>query len=235
MRPAHRLFGIEARVLLVVLLVVLGVWAFIEIADEVAEGQTQSFDERTITRLRRADDPGVPIGPGWLRTAALDITAMGGESVLTLAVAVVAGYLILDRRRHALWLVLIATGGGWALSLLLKQAFARPRPSVVPHLVEVGTSSFPSGHAMMSAVVYLTLGALLTRIVPGRHAKVYALAVSMVLTLLIGSTRVYLGVHYPSDVLAGWTAGLVWALLCWLLARYLQSRGAVEQPAESQT
>src|SRR5205085_9940078 len=106
--------------------------------------------------------------------------------------------------------------------------FDRPRPSVVPHLSHVMTSSFPSGHSLLSAVVYLTLGSLLARLVGPPRLKLYFLGVAVLLSFLVGLSRVYLGVHYPTDVLAGWAAGLTWAVLCWLLARYLQHRGAVE-------
>jgi undecaprenyl-diphosphatase len=116
------------------------------------------------------------------------------------------------------------------LSTLLKDVFDRPRPSVVPHLSYVATSSFPSGHSLMAAVVYLTLGSLLARLVQSARLKLYFLSVAVVLACLVGMSRVYLGVHYPTDVLAGWAAGLAWAVLCWLLARYLQQRGAVEKP-----
>jgi undecaprenyl-diphosphatase len=131
-----------------------------------------------------------------------------------------------------MWLVLIATLGGWGLGLLLKAVFGRPRPSVIPHLVEVQSLSFPSGHAMMSAVVYLTLAALLAQLSAQWAQRVYILAVGLLLTLLVGLSRVYLGVHYPTDVLAGWSAGLAWAILCWLVGRWLQRRGIVEKPHE---
>jgi undecaprenyl-diphosphatase len=230
MKRIWRLVHNESIALLTALVAVLGTWAFIEIADEVVEGQTQKFDERIIIGLRRADSPSEPIGPAWLKQAALDITALGGAIVLALTIAAVLGYLLMERRRHAMWLVLIASGGGALLSYVLKESFGRQRPSVVPHLAMVASPSFPSGHAMLSAVVYLTLGTLLMRVVPKRREKVYFLGVAMVLTLLIGLSRIYLGVHYPTDVLAGWSAGLVWALLCWLVALYLQRRGAVEPP-----
>ncbi len=131
--------------------------------------------------------------------------------------------------------MLVAAAGGGLLSVALKQVFARTRPDIVPHLVTVEGLSFPSGHSMAAAVIYLTLGALLARFAARRRIRVYVIAVSLGLTLLIGITRVCLGVHYPTDVLAGWAAGLGWALLCWLVARYLQHRGAVESPAASET
>jgi undecaprenyl-diphosphatase len=159
----------------------------------------------------------------------VDISALGGYAVLTLMILSVVGYLMLARRFHALVLVLAATLGGWGLSTALKDLFGRPRPSIVPHLTHVGSASFPSGHAMLSAIIYLTLGALLARLVARRSLKLYFILVAVIVSLLVGSTRIYLGVHYPSDVLAGWAAGLVWAVACWLAARYLQHKGAVEQ------
>ncbi|HXG11218.1 MAG TPA: phosphatase PAP2 family protein [Gemmataceae bacterium] len=216
-------------VLLTVLAVVLGVWAFIGIADAVKEGGTQKFDEWAILSLRNPENREDPIGPRWLEEMGRDLTALGGVAVLVLVTTAVAGYLLMLRKYHAVVFVLIATLGGLLLSTLLKEFFARPRPEVVPHLSHVMTSSFPSGHSMLSAVVYLTLGALMDQFVEQRRLKVYFLAWAMLLSFLVGASRVYLGVHYPTDVLAGWTAGLVWAALCWLVARYLQQRGAVER------
>ncbi|MEX0586346.1 MAG: phosphatase PAP2 family protein, partial [Pirellulales bacterium] len=147
---------------------------------------------------------------------------------LTLITVAVAGFLWLRRMFGAMWLVLAATLGGLVVSSVLKGAFERPRPSIVPHLSMVYTSSFPSGHSMLSATVYLTLGALLGRFVEPFRLKAYFLIVALGVTFLVGVSRVYVGVHYPTDVLAGWSAGLAWALMCWLVARYLQRRGAVE-------
>lgn len=220
--------GHEAAVLVPMLVIVLGLWIFIELADEIIEGEAQAIDTWVVVNMRRADNPAEPIGPDWLKEAALDITALGGWPVLTLVVLSVAGYLLLERKYHAMWLVLIASGAGWALTSVLKEAFGRDRPEVVPHLVHETSMSFPSGHAMMSAVVYLTLGALLTRLVQRGAVRVYVLGVAVLVTFLVGLSRVFLGVHYPTDVLGGWVAGLVWAMLCWLVAGWLQRRGSVE-------
>ena len=227
-------------VLIVAFLVVGGVWGFVEIAGEVIEGDTEGFDQWAVEALRMADPaatpadprPDVPVGPPWLREVGRDLTALGGVAVLFLVTMGVAGYLLMLRKYHAMWLVLVATGGGLVGSTLLKAAFNRPRPDV-DHFSHVVTSSFPSGHSMLSAVVYLTLGSLLTRLVPQRHVKIYLIVVALLLTFLVGVSRVYMGVHFPTDVLAGWSAGLAWAMLCWLVARYLQKRGAVERDTET--
>jgi undecaprenyl-diphosphatase len=218
----------EAAVLFALLIMAASAWAFITVADAVMEHKYQRIDEMVIKAMRRADDPSYPIGPWWMRSAALDITALGGPSILTMMVIVVGGYLYLDKKSGAMLLVIVASVSGCSMSLVLKHLFGRERPSIVPHLAEVQTSSFPSGHSMLSAVVYLTLGALLARFVKSRRLKFYVLGVAVSLTFLVGLTRVYLGVHYPTDVLAGWSAGLVWAIVCWLVARLLQRKGKVE-------
>jgi undecaprenyl-diphosphatase len=217
--------------LLAVLVVVLGVWGFLALADEVTEGETQKLDNRILLALRDPADLARPIGPRWVNESARDMTALGGFTVLPLMIAAVAGYLAITRKYQAMCLVLGATVSGLLVSLLLKHSFDRPRPTVVPPLAGDYTSSFPSGHSLMSAVVYLTLGSLLARVVQQKRLKNYFVAVAMLLTLLVGLSRVYLGVHYPTDVLAGWTAGLVWAVLWWLAARFLQQRGLVEDQA----
>ena len=225
--------GHELPVLIALLVSCLSVWAFVRVADAVSEGGTQQFDEWAIRSMRRADDPATPIGPRWMHEIGRDLTALGGIANLTLTVSAVLGFLWLRKMSGAAWLVLLATSSGLIVSMLLKHLFQRERPSIVPHLSIVSTSSFPSGHSMLSALVYLTLGALLARFVERRRLKAYFLLVALTLTLLVGVSRVYLGVHYPTDVLAGWSAGLAWALGCWLVAWYLQRRGAVEKTAET--
>jgi undecaprenyl-diphosphatase len=227
-----RIGGLDLVLLLAVLVMAAGAWGFIVIADKVVEGQTRATDERILRALRDPANPSDPIGPEWLGEIGRDLTALGGVAVLSLVTTVVVGFLLIRRTYHAMWLVLVATVGGLILSILLKDYFARPRPNVVPHLDQVQDFSFPSGHSMISAVVYLTLGSLLARLVERPALKIYILSVVILLTVLIGVSRVYMGVHYPSDVLAGWSVGLSWAILCWLAARGLQRQGVVERSAE---
>lgn len=221
--------GRGVLVLMAALVIVAGAWGFVALADEVKEGGTQRFDDAAIRALRRPDNPGKMRGPPWLEDAARDVTALGGVTVLGLVTTAVVGYLLICRKYHAMWLVLAATTGGLILSSLLKYVISRPRPELVPRLSYVYTSSFPSGHSFMSAVVYLTLGTLLMRLTPGRAIKLYLLLTALFLTFVVGVSRVCMAVHYPTDVLAGWTAGLAWALVCWLIARYLQRRHLVER------
>lgn len=196
-----------------------GLVLFLQLTGEVLEGSTRKFDEAILLALRQPDDLARPIGPAWLTHAFSDITSLGGTTVLTLLTALVTIYLLLDRRRSIALFILAAVLGGWLLSTMLKLGVARPRPDIVPHLVEVHDLSFPSGHAMVSAVTYLTLGALLSRTQAYRSTRIFMIAVAILLTLMIGTSRVFLGVHFPTDVLGGWCAGATWALGCWMIAR----------------
>ena len=164
------------------------------------------------------------IGPFWLPDAVRDITALGSGVVLVFIVAATIIFLIVEKQGLAALFVFLSVAGGQVVSSLLKLGIDRPRPEVVPHLAEVHTLSFPSGHAMLSAVTYLTLGALLARITPNRAAKIYVLVLALLLTFMVGASRIYLGVHWPSDVLAGWCAGGVWAMLCWLISQWVLRR-----------
>jgi undecaprenyl-diphosphatase len=225
------LTGQEAGVLLAALAIVLALLAFSKTAGEMREGDLREFDDGVLRMMRSADDPSVPVGPAWLVQVAIDVTALGGTGVLAIILLIVVGYLALEGRYDAIALIVVATAGGGLLSEVLKWWFARKRPEIVPHLVNVGSASFPSGHSLLAVVTYLTLGALLARFVRRRRSRTYCIVVSLLLALLIGLSRVYLGVHYPTDVLAGWSAGLAWALPCWLVARYLQYRGRVKPPS----
>ena len=180
--------------------------------------------------LRSSADPRVPIGPTWLPEAARDLTSLGSIIVLVIITLAVVGYLFLAGRSAVAWLTLIAVFGGIVLSDLLKFAFERARPDVVNPLARVFTTSFPSGHATLSAITYLTIGAILARSQPLSTISVYFLSLAAFLTMLIGVSRIYLGVHYPTDVLAGWCIGAAWAMGCWAIMTYLQSVGQVESP-----
>jgi undecaprenyl-diphosphatase len=181
-----------------------------------------SLDREILLALRTRGDLTDPIGPDWLQRAATDITSLGSHAVLILLVATVAGFLLTKGRRAATLLLLAGSGGAMLLSWGLKALFARARPDVVEHLVGVYSPSFPSGHALLSASIYLTLGALLAREFPQAAPRRYCMTVAVTLTLLIGLSRIYLGVHWPSDVLAGWCIGAVWAWGCWVLTKRLQ-------------
>ena len=210
-----------------------GLLGFGYIAEEVVEGDTTAFDRHVLLLFRHASDLSTPIGPAWLQEMARDVTSLGSYAVLGLMFVLVLGYIVMLGKRGAAVFILTSVLGGQILSTVLKTLFERPRPDLVPHATQVFTASFPSAHAMLSAVTYLTLGALLTRVVPSHRVKVYVMSAAAFLTLLIGVSRVYLGVHWPTDVLAGWCVGSAWAVLCWAVALHLQRSGAVEKPSEA--
>jgi undecaprenyl-diphosphatase len=238
-RPARWLpasITAESGTLVTLLAAASALLAFAVIAEDVLEGETHGFDERLLRAFRNPNDLADPIGPPWFEIMMRDITSLGSTTVLTIVTLAAVFYLVMDGKRASAALVAIAVSGGAVLSFVLKSGFDRPRPDLVAHLVEVSTLSFPSGHAMGSAVTYLTLGALLARTQPRRRIKIYVLTVAVLLTLMVGISRVYLGVHWPTDVLAGWCAGSAWALICWTVALWLQRRGGIEPtPSEDVT
>ncbi|WP_029008596.1 phosphatase PAP2 family protein [Azospirillum halopraeferens] len=225
--PYAERVGLGTLVLL--LLVGGGVWGFVLLADLVIEGETEAFDRTVLLALRNPADVSDPLGPRWLEEMGRDITALGSMGVLTMLTLAVTGYLAMRRLWRAAALLPVSVGGGMLVSTLLKMVFERARPDLVPHGAYVYTASFPSGHSMMAAVTYLTLGALLARVEPDPRIKAYILTLAVAVTVLVGVSRVYLGVHWPTDVLAGWTVGAAWALTVWLVARWLQRRGDVEK------
>ena len=215
--------GLREMAPIAVLLAVSGaVLAFVQ----AGEGRAHVFDRELLLALRTPGDPADPLGARAFELAVVDLSALGGFAVLTLLVLLACGYLAVLRKWGDAALLLAASIGGTWISEALKEFFGRPRPDLVAHVVETTSMSFPSGHAMLSAAIYLTLGALLARAQEARVRRNYILGAAVLLTLLIGVSRLYLGVHWPTDVLAGWCLGAAWALICWSVAAWLKRRRA---------
>jgi len=220
-----RLFKrIDFQLLLSFLAILLLILLFRQIANWIDAGATDRIDYELL-RLCRDDTPELnPRGSPRFFGAVRDFTALGSGTVLTLLVITVSMFYFLQRRWRTALFLLVTSILGWGLMEWIKDVYARPRPTMVPHLVSESSYSFPSGHAKMSAVIYLTLGTILAQRSRRRSIKVFWISLAVVLTLCIGCTRVYLGVHHPSDVLAGWIAGTCWALFVFLLARLWRDR-----------
>lgn len=221
-----RSFHSDAMWLIVSLLVAGGlVLGFGLLAEEVVEGDTRGFDRAVLMAFRSSGDPTNPVGPPWLEEIGRDVTSLGSFAFLGFVSVASVGYLLIVGKRRYAALVASAVAGGEVIGTLLKIAFDRPRPDLM-HTTRVFTASFPSGHAMLSAVTFLTLGALLAKANSDPRIKAYFVSLAVFLTVMVGLSRVYLGVHYPTDVLAGWCVGSAWAILCWsAVQRIEQSRG----------
>jgi len=218
----------EILMLTALLIVVLGTWGFVELTGNVLQGSTQGFDQWAVDSFHELVNRYVPLPEREVDQIMMDISALGGPTVLALVVLAVLGYLVLEKRRNALFLVLSATAGGLLLAWGLKEIIARPRPDALGRLQLTYLSSFPSGHSLLSVIIYPTLGTLLARVVTRKRLKLYFLLVGLTVSGMVGLSRVYLRVHFPTDVLAGWAVGLAWAALCWTVTKWLQRRGAVE-------
>lgn len=203
---------LEVRALLILAAAGAALWAFLAVADEVREGGTLALDRQILLAFRTPGHPEDPIGPRVFEEAMRDVTALGGFTVLTLlTVLSVAALLFYGKRRQAL--VLGATILLAELSAdLTKMLVGRDRPELVPHGSYVYSHSFPSGHSTISAAAWFTLAAVIASIEPKRRAKAFVFTVAALVVVAIGLSRIYLGVHWPSDVLAGWTLGAAWAL-----------------------
>jgi len=222
----------EFATLAIVLLLAVALLSFARLTDDVVAGNTRAFDSAVLMAMRTPGQPGNPVGPPWFEEAVRDVTSLGGTVLIVLITATVAGFLAMSGTRHAAVLMIASVSGGALLMSFLKQVFGRARPDLVEHSARVFTESFPSGHATLAAVTYLTMGALLARVQTRRTLKAYSLGIAITLTALVGVSRVYLGVHWPTDVLAGWCLGAAWAMTCWLVAAWLQRRGDVERRIE---
>ena len=203
-------------------------WIFFAIADAVKENETQSIDEVILLALRSDPAGKDPIGPKWLEYAMRDLSALGGGAVATLLTLLIVVYLLIDRKPRLAIMLSVCALGTWAVMAAFKNLYARGRPTIIEPMYGAGGFAFPSGHASISAALYVTLGVLLASHLKSRALRVYVVSAGAFLALLVGFTRVYIGVHYPSDVVAGWTVGLAWALLCGAVSRRLQRKGVVE-------
>ena len=195
---------------------------FVAIASVVMYGTTRDIDERILLSLRDAANRSDPIGPEWFENYMRDITALGGFGVLSLLVLSVSGFLYATGRQKTAVRIFVISLSGWLLSQGMKLTFQRPRPDLVPYGADVFSSSFPSGHAMVSAVVFLTLGAALARTTEVARVRAYVMTLAIALTLAVGFSRVYLGVHWPTDVLGGWVLGGAWSGLAWIVLRRIE-------------
>ena len=214
--PKSALKRIESLALILVIGAAGALWAFFNIASEVSQGETSAFDKKLLLALRNPADPTDPIGSRSLQEAMRDVTALGGVTVMAMVTIVaVLAFLMHRRRWHAgimaatVLLAIVSSEG-------LKKVYSRPRPDLVPHGSFVYSGSFPSGHSTLSAATFLTLAMLIASLEPARGTKRMVFTLAALLVLSIGFSRVYLGVHWPSDVLAGWSLGAVWALAAWM-------------------
>lgn len=208
---------------------ILGLFAvamlgFAELSDEVSDGEAQGFDHAVLNMLRTQGDQSDPIGPAWFELAVFDFTALGSLAVLGAITLIGAGYLLMIGRPGKAAMLAAALGGGVTLSEVLKGLFERARPPEIYWMTDVMNHSFPSGHALMSAVVFLTLGIMLARAIEARALRFYVVAMAALLAILVGLSRIYLGVHWTTDVLAGWSIGAAWASALWLADRWLNPR-----------
>ena len=208
------------------LLAALGLWLFSAIADEILDKESFRFDKEILLTLRE------------LHTPVLDKVMLGftflGEPVILLIMCLVIGTWLLTRgQRSQATILIIAAGGAVALNTLLKVLFGRARPMLWERVVDVGQYSFPSGHAMISMVIFGTIGYLLSSKFPLWRIGIISLTILLVTG--IGLSRLYLGVHWPTDIVAGYAAGLVWLITCIFSLQVWQERSAVAKKPENET
>lgn len=215
----------ELKPLAAVALAAAGAAGLALFAGLVMGGHTRAFDEWLLLWLREGGDLQNPVGPAWFEEMVRDVSALGSTFVLTFAVAVVAVYLLIVKAPQKAAFLVAACAAGALMNRLLKLAFGRERPDIVPHGTHATGESFPSGHTTNSAIIYLMLGMMLARVEASYTTKVFIFMVCVLLTALVGLSRIYLGVHWPTDVIAGWALGAVWVLLAWYVLIRIQPSG----------
>lgn len=210
----------------------LGVLAFLYVAHEVGEASFERWDAWLLLAFRNPADLADPIGPPWLAETVAEVTALGGYPLIIILMVTVIGFLLVARYYGPALFVFLSIFTGWLVSQGLKSFYARPRPDLVPTLDFVHTASFPSGHAMMSALFYLTLAAVIARLTDNSRLRAYVFGVAILISAAVGLSRIFLGVHWPSDVVAGWALGVAWAALSWLAVSALRRfRARADGPA----
>jgi undecaprenyl-diphosphatase len=214
--PRVRAFP-SARTLLTIAIVAAIAGSIVAVA--VAQGWTSAFDEALLFAVRGSGPGEKPFGPVWFHEAVRDITALGSMIVLSLVVIGGASYFLASARFRLAGLLVGSSLAATAYSTGLKMLFDRPRPGLVTHEMATFTASFPSGHALLSAAILLTNGGLLAFAARQRNERIVIASAAVLLTTMVGVSRIFLGVHWPSDVLAGWLFGTVWASLTLLWAR----------------
>jgi undecaprenyl-diphosphatase len=225
LRNALQTLRNHPRYFIIAALCLAGFWMFGVLAEEVHEGDSAQIDKQLLLMLRNPADITDPIGGRWLEEIMRDLTALGGAFIVTSISLIGFIYLLVSKQTARAWYLAASVATGFAFSSLMKYGFDRPRPDLVPHGSIVYTSSFPSGHSLMSALAYLTLAVLLAEAQTLKSMKIYFMGVAILITMLTGISRVYLGVHWPSDVLAGWLGGASWAMMIWLIwTRILHTR-----------
>ena len=215
-RHAHNVYATFGIFVLVgAAIAIAGTWAFAEFAGHVSSGGTQAFDDAVLQWLgQHRTKP--------LDGVMLDITSLGTSSVVAMVVCVAALFLWLNKHKHSAILLLVSTTGGAILNNLLKLGFGRPRPDIIPWATVATSYSFPSGHAMSATVVYSTVAYLAGRLQRTHRARIAVAAIAALVIASICLSRLYLGVHYPSDVLAGIIIGLAWAGFCMATLEVIQ-------------
>ncbi len=223
--PARRF---EQKPLVAVAIAGAVILAFMLIAGAVMDGELRVFDEWILRALREPGNLADPLGPKWFEEAVRDVTALGSTVVLTLAVVIVSAYLWIGNAPAKAAFLIVAVTLGSMLNRLLKFGFARPRPDIVDHGTFVSTESFPSGHTANSTIIYLMLGMMLARVEASYRVKLFIFSVCVAISLMVGMSRIYLGVHWPTDVIAGWAVGAAWVLICWYVLIRIQPVGTRE-------
>jgi undecaprenyl-diphosphatase len=229
---ALKLARSEAAPLSALVILAGGAALFIDLAEDMGEAEHQSLDESVLHWLHPGPNLAEPIGPAWLDHAMTDLTSLGSVAVLAVVAISVLGYLLFEKRWVQSALLVVSLAGGLVLSETMKMVFERSRPPEAYHAMGTLNASFPSGHALLATVAYLTLGAMLAQAMKKRRLKAYVIGWAVVLAMTVGVSRIYLGVHWTSDVLAGWSLGAAWAMACWLIERWLVWRLAPREATE---